>query len=100
MTKKTVNVTCGLVNGLQINASQIHKGFMGQETRVPLGDIVVLKQGENPGIDKELYDAWLADNQQLSVVQAGLITAVDETSDEDDSASHEVAAEPSDKSGG
>jgi hypothetical protein len=44
--RPTVNVSCSVPNGLQIALHQIHKGFMGQETRVPLGDMVTLKQGK------------------------------------------------------
>jgi hypothetical protein len=74
----TVTVSCSVQNGVQIALHQIHKGFMGQETRVPMGDIVTLKQGDNPGIDKEFYELWLAENSQLSIVQNGMITAREE----------------------
>ena len=95
---KTVNVRCSVTNGLQVALHQVHKGFMGQETRVPIGDIVTLKQGDNPGIDKKFFEAWLEENSELSVVKSGMVTAEDEK-DEDDSAPQEGAAEHGDKSG-
>lgn len=76
--RPTVTVTCSVVNGVQIALHQIHEGFMGQQTRVPIGDIVKLKQGDNPGIDKEFYTLWLAENPELSIVKNGQITARDE----------------------
>ncbi len=76
--RPTVTVSCSVPNGLQIALHQIHKGFIGQETRVPLGDMVTLKQGDNSGIDKEFYELWLEENSSLSVVQNGMIAARDE----------------------
>jgi hypothetical protein len=76
--RPTVNVTCSIPNGLRISLHQVHKGLMGAESRVPLGDIVELKAGANPGIDKEWFDAWLEENKNLSVVTSGQVTAADE----------------------
>ncbi len=81
--RPTVTVSCAVASGVQIALHQIHKGFMGQETRVPIGDIVTLKQGDNPGIDKEFYELWLGENSQLSIVQNGMITAREEKPKED-----------------
>jgi hypothetical protein len=76
--RPTVNVTCSIPNGLRISLHQVHEGLMGAKSQVPIGDIVELKGGANPGIDKEWFDAWLEENKNLSVVTSGQVTAADE----------------------
>lgn len=74
----TVCVTCTVPNGVQIALHQVHEGFMGQKTHVPIGDIITLQQGDNPGIDRQWFELWLKENQQLSLVTGEQITAKDE----------------------
>lgn len=76
--RKTVNVTCSVQNGVQMRLHQVHEGLMGSKMSVPIGDLVVLKSGGNPGVDKEFFDAWLEENKTLSIVTAGMVTATEE----------------------
>lgn len=76
--RPTVCVTCGIPNGLQIALHQVHEGFVGQKTRVPIGDIITLQGGDNPGIDREWFGMWLEENSQLSLVTGGQISWRDE----------------------
>jgi hypothetical protein len=90
--RKTVNVACGVTGGVQMRLHQIHEGFMGSKMSVPIGDLVELKAGGNPGIDKQFFEAWLEENKNLSIVTAGLVTATDEEQAE----TEEVTEEPVD----
>lgn len=87
--RPTVSVMCGVPNGLQIRThSPATHPFAPQ---LPTGEGVVLQGGNNPGIDKEWFDAWLKENENSSVVQNGLVVASDEPDEEDEPA--EASAE-------
>lgn len=77
--RPTVIVNCAVPNGVQLrrHSPAVHQ-FAPQ---MPDGEGVMLKAGQNPGVDKEWFDGWREENQNLSLVTGGLITAIDEDPD-------------------
>lgn len=70
--RRTVNVMCAVPNGLQIrrHTAAAHP-FAPQ---LPTGEGYMLQAGNNPGVDREWFEAWLDENKNLSVVQSGQVT--------------------------
>lgn len=77
--RPTVIVNCSVPNGVQL---RLHGPAVHEHApQLPAGEGVMLRAGQNPGIDKEWFEAWLDENRNLSLVTEGLITAVDENED-------------------
>lgn len=63
--RPTVAVTCGVRQGLKLQTF---------DPKRP--EVIILKPGLNPGIDKGYYETWLTENSQASVLP--LLSHVDE----------------------
>lgn len=85
--RPTVNVTCSVPTGVQLrrHSPAAHE----HAPQLPTGEGYVLKQGSNPGVDKEWFDGWMKENENSSLVQSGVITAIDEKDDQNEDDHHD-----------
>ena len=72
MASTTVTVGCKLANGLIIEVGDKKAILNGANSAVLIGG-----HGITENVDKELFDAWMAQNKELTFVKAGLLFAHD-----------------------
>jgi hypothetical protein len=69
----TVTVACKTPNGIMIYGTPV-RGFMYDKSEPP-PDYIVGGYALTPGIDQDLWNRWLANNQDSDIVQRDLIFA-------------------------